>query len=105
MVSGAGKPLAPALALLGRWSVWPVLLPPWGATAFTRRLPCVGGQPRLVTTWRLSSRIRVRRGRAGVHSLSVVESLPWGGESCKVRRISFNLHHTISNYAATQDNV
>ena len=30
MVSGAGKPLALALALLGRWSVWPVLLLPLG---------------------------------------------------------------------------
>ena len=29
-MSGAGKPLALALALLGRWSVWPVLLLPWG---------------------------------------------------------------------------
>ena len=55
----------------GSWSVWPVLLPPFGgATVITRRLPCVGGQPRLVTTWRLSSRIRGRRGRAGVSSLT-----------------------------------
>ena len=43
-----------------------------GATVITRRLPCVGGQPRLVTTWRLSSRIRGRRGRAGVSSLTVL---------------------------------
>ena len=42
-----------------------------GVTAITRRLPCVGGQPRLVTTWRLSSRIRGRRGRAGVSSLTL----------------------------------
>ena len=67
--------MAPALALLGRLSVWPVLLPPYGATAITRRLPCVGGQPRLVTTWRLSSRIRGRRGRAGV---SIPTVLPRG---------------------------
>ena len=30
MVSGARRPLALALALLGRLSVWPVLLSPWG---------------------------------------------------------------------------
>ena len=41
MVSGAGKPLAPALALLGRWSVWPVLLPP------------LGGQPPLLAVYRV----------------------------------------------------
>ena len=96
-MSGAVKPLALALALLGRWSVWPVLLPLYGATAITRRLPCVGGQPQLVTTWRLSSRIRGRRGRAGV---SIPTVLPRGdafaadGES---RRL--HMQHTIFNLA------
>ena len=38
VVSGTGKPLALALALLGRWSVWPVLLFLWEATVITCRL-------------------------------------------------------------------
>jgi hypothetical protein len=34
VVSGAGKPLAPAFAELGRESVWPVLLPFHGQPSF-----------------------------------------------------------------------
>ena len=78
--------------------MWPVLLPPYGATAITRRLPCVGGQPRLVTTWRLSSRIRGRRGRAGVISFSHHVHREAKRPSSKVSLVTFNLQPTISNY-------
>ena len=68
----------------------------WWATAITRRLPCVGGQPQLVTTGRLSSWARGRRGRAGVSSLTVLprgKAYTGDGESrrLQMQQTIFNL--------------
>ena len=62
MVSGTGKPLGPALALLGHLSVWPVLLPPSGQPpllAVCRRLTFVKSGKRKALAGSLCFPIRV----------------------------------------------